>query len=69
MALRKMAAGPLRGTAMRVIAISRACALWKKLPDEWQHCIGALFVVLIFTLPIFLLALDHRCIQLAGHCN
>lgn len=43
--------------------------LWHKLPDIWKHCIGAFVTVLLFTLPIFLLALDHRCVQLSGVCH
>jgi hypothetical protein len=39
-------------------------SLRHKLPDKLQHCIGLFFAVLILTLPIFLLALDNRCIQL-----
>ena len=38
-------------------------SLWHNLPDKWQHCIGVFFAVLIFTLPIFLLALDNRCVR------
>ena len=49
--------------------ISRTCALWHKLPDGLQLCIGVVFAVLIFTLPFFLLALDNRCIQLIGLCK
>lgn len=44
-------------------------ALWHKLPVKWQHCIGVFVAVLIFTLPIFLLALDNKCIQLTGRCH
>lgn len=44
-------------------------ALWHKLPIKWQHCIGVFVAVLIFTLPIFLLALDNKCIQLTGRCH
>jgi hypothetical protein len=61
--------GSLGETAMRVTTISRTRALWNKLSDKWQHIIGVLFVVLAFTLPIFVLALDNRCVQLTGHCH
>ena len=40
--------------------------LWHNLPDKWQLCIGVFFAVLALTLPIFLLALDNRCVHLTA---
>ena len=40
--------------------------LWNSLPDKWQLCIGVFFAVLALTLPIFLLALDNRCVHLTA---
>jgi hypothetical protein len=41
-------------------------SLWRKLPEPMRHLLGALGVVLIITLPVLVLCLDHRCIQLVG---
>jgi hypothetical protein len=47
----------------KFVEIGLMWSLWHNLPDKWQHCIGVFFTVLIFTLPIFLLALDNRCVR------
>ena len=43
--------------------------VWHMLPDRWKHCVGVFFAVLIITLPIFLLALDNKCVQFTGSCQ
>jgi hypothetical protein len=39
-------------------------SLWRKLPEPMRHLMGALAAVLIMTLPLLVLGLDHRCVQL-----
>ena len=42
---------------------------WDRLPEPVRHLLTVLGAVLITTLPVMVLGLDNRCIQLFNACR